>query len=291
MSREQWLFNMLLNGVVEGLIIGLLALAITLVYAVARFPNAAAGDFMTFGAYVAKGIAGVAGSLTIGVIGAAGVTAALSVFFYLWVFRRLLARSHTIALVASIGVAYFVRNIMTLFTGHEPQVFDVPIVRAMRIGGLLVQPTDIAIGLAAIVCVLAVFGVLHLTSMGRRMRAVADNPDLARVSGIRSGRVMIMLWLMSGSICAVGGVLIGLKAVLRPELGWDLLLPGFAAAILGGFGSPVGAVVGGLAMGLAQEFAGPFVGYSYNIAISFAVILLLLLWRPNGIFGRVEAVR
>ncbi len=291
MSQGQWLANLVLNGLVEGLIIALAALALTLVFAVARFPNAATGDYLTFGAYTAKGAAALTGSLVLGALLAAAATALLSLLFYGWVFRRLLRRSHVIALVASIGVAYLVRHSMTFFTGHEPMVFDVPIVRATNVYGLLVQPTDVAIAAAGAASLAAVFALLHLTPLGRRMRAVADNPDLARASGVNTTLVMSVLWLLVGVICAVAGVLIGLKSVLQPEMGWDLLLPGFAAAILGGFGSPVGAVIGGIAIGLAQEFTAPVVGYSYKLAVSFVIIVLLLLWRPAGLFGRVETVR
>jgi len=282
---------MVLNGLVEGLVVALVALAITLVYAIARFSNAATGDYLTFGAYVAKGAATWTGSMVAGVAAGMAATAVLSVFFYGWVFRRLLRRSHVIALVASIGVAFFVRHTMTLFTGHEPFVYDLPIVRAWNIHGVLLQRTDLAVAIAGIASLGLVFALLHFTSLGRHMRAVADNVDLARSSGINTDRVMVALWLLVGAICGVAGILVGVKSVIHPELGWDLLLPGFAAAILGGFASPVGAVVGGLVIGLTHELAAPFVGYSYKLAVSFVIILVFLLWRPGGLFGRVEEVR
>ncbi|MBX3578915.1 MAG: branched-chain amino acid ABC transporter permease [Rhizobiaceae bacterium] len=291
MSSGQWIANQVLNGLVEGLVVALVALAITLVYAIARFSNAATGDYLTFGAYVTKGAATWTGSLAAGFVAGMVATALLSVFFYGWVFRRLLQRSHVIALVASIGVAFFIRHTMTLFTGHEPFVFDVPIVRAWNINGLLLQPTDVAVAVAGVASLGLVFALLHFTALGRHMRAVADNVDLARSSGIDTDRVMIALWLLIGAIAAIAGTLVGLKSVIHPEMGWDLLLPGFAAAILGGFASPIGAVVGGLVIGLTHELAAPFVGYSYKLAVSFLIILAFLLWRPGGLFGRVEEVR
>jgi len=123
------------------------------------------------------------------------------------------------------------------------------------------------------------------------MRAVADNRDLARVSGIRPEPVMLTLWALAGAVSAVAGLMIGLKTIVTPEVGWDMLLPAFAAAILGGIGSPVGAIVAGLLIGVAQEVSTPLVGFTYKIALAFVVMLAVLLVRPRGLFGRIEGVR
>ena len=102
---------------------------------------------------------------------------------------------------------------------------------------------------------------------------------------------MIALWSLVGGITAVAGLILGIKTVVSPEIGWEMLLPAFAAAILGGIGSPVGAVLAGVLLGMAQELSTPFVGFSYKIALSFVVILLVLLLRPRGLLGRIEGVR
>ncbi len=133
------------------------------------------------------------------------------------------------------------------------------------------------------------FALLHLTPIGRQMRAIADNPDLARACGIRSGRVLLALWAVVGVLCALGGMMFGVKAVVMPELGWELLIPAFAAMILGGIGSPAGAVAGGVLLGIASELSVPLVGPSYKIVVAFAVLLLVLLLRPRGLFGKAIA--
>jgi len=135
------------------------------------------------------------------------------------------------------------------------------------------------------------FYILHGTGLGRRMRAVADNADLAAASGIRSKRVMLSLWTISGLFCGLGGVLLGIKAVVVPDLGFELLMPMFAAVILGGIGHPIGAVIGMLLFSIAQEVASLYVGPSYKIPMAFAILLLVLLVRPQGIFGRPMAAR
>ena len=123
------------------------------------------------------------------------------------------------------------------------------------------------------------------------MRAVADDRDLARVSGIRPERVMVALWLMAGAVAGLAGMMLGIKTVVAPEVGWEMLLPAFTAAILGGIGSAPGAVLAWLLLGVAQEVSTPFVGFSYKIAIAFLVMLGVLLMRPSGLFGRSESVR
>ena len=135
------------------------------------------------------------------------------------------------------------------------------------------------------------FALLHLTPIGRQMRAIADNPDLARACGIRSGRVQLALWAVAGVLSALGGMMFGVKAVVSPELGWELLIPAFAAMILGGIGSPVGALAGGVLLGIASELSVPFVGPSYKIAVAFALLLLVLLLRPRGLFGKAILAR
>ena len=102
---------------------------------------------------------------------------------------------------------------------------------------------------------------------------------------------MITLWALIGLSSAVGGIMLGLRTVVVPEMGWNLLLPAFAAAVLGGVGNPVGAVVAGVALGLIEQLSTPFVGFTYQTAIAFVLLIATLILRPQGLFGRAEAVR
>jgi neutral amino acid transport system permease protein len=284
--------NLLINGTVEGLLIALPALALTLVMGVARFPNAATGDFMTIAAYVGIGAQALCGgAFTAAALGSVAAGAAVAVLSYLLVFRALRGRPPVASLVASIGVAFFMRSMLTLFTGHDQRTYDVPLVRAWNFDGVRLLPTDLAVAAAALAAVALLFALLHLTPIGRQMRAIADNPDLARACGIRSNRVLITLWAVVGVLCALGGTMFGVKAVVSPDMGWELLIPAFAAMIVGGIGSPIGAVVGGVLLGVASELSVPFVGPSYKIAMAFLLMLLVLLLRPRGLFGQSVSVR
>jgi branched-chain amino acid transport system permease protein len=284
--------NLLINGTIDGLLIALPALALTLVMGIARFPNAATGDTMTIAAYAGVGVQALGvQSLLVAGVGAVLAGAALALSFYLLVFRALRGRPPVASLVASIGLAFLSRSLLTLFIGHDQHTFQAPLVRAWNFGGVRLLPNDLVIALVALAAMAALFAVLHWTPVGRQLRAVADNPDLARASGIRSGRVLVVLWLLAGVLCGLGGMMVGVKAVVMPELGWELLIPAFAAMILGGIGSPLGAVTGGVLLGIASELSVPLVGPSYKIAVSFAVLLLVLLFRPRGLFGRALAAR
>ena len=283
--------GLLVTGLVSGLITGLAALSVTLVFGIARFANAATGDFMTLGAYVALSAAAASGSLILG--GAAGVLAAglAGVASYLLVFRKLAGRSSVTALLASIGVGFIIRAGLGLAYGFQQQVFPVPLVRPWRPYGIRITPTDVQLTAVALLTLALVFLVLHATPVGRRMRAVADDPALAQVSGIEPARVMVTLWAMAGAVAGVAGIMVGIKTVVQPELGWSVLLPAFTAAILGGIGSPAGALAAGLLLGVVQELSTPFVGFTYKLAVVFLVLLLVLLVRPTGLFGRRERLR
>jgi branched-chain amino acid transport system permease protein len=280
-----------LAGLVSGLVIGLGGLAVTLVFGIARFPNAAAGDMMTAGAYGA-----LYGHKATGLLIAGGLTGALAgaligLAAYWCVFRLLAGRAAVALLVASIGVAFLIRAALGLAFGHSQQVFQLPLTRPWRIEGVRVHPNDLTLAAVALATLAAVFALLHLTPIGRRMRAVADDPALARVSGVSPDRVMSALWLTAGAVTAVAGAILGVKTIVSPEIGWDMLLPAFAAAILGGIGNPAGAVVAGLIIGVTQELATPVIGFTYKLALAFLVILVVLLVRPRGLFGKLDAVR
>jgi neutral amino acid transport system permease protein len=294
------LLNPVINGLIEGAVIALPALALTLVMAIARFPQAATGDLLTLGAYVAVGVQAalialgwdsVVWNLAAATLAAGLAGALVSVLSYEWIFRRLSRAAMVASLLASIGLAFLVRSLITLVVGHDQRTFALPLMRAWNFDGIRVLPTDLALAAVALITLAGVFAWLHLGRSGRLLRAIADNPDLARMSGIRSRALMWRLWALAGLLAGVGGVLLGVKSVVMPELGWELLLPAFAAMILGGIGSPGGAVAGALLMGVGQEVSIAWVGPSYKIAVSFLVLFVVLMLRPAGLFGRMDKVR
>ncbi|RUP25604.1 MAG: branched-chain amino acid ABC transporter permease [Curvibacter sp.] len=284
--------NLLINGLIEGLVVALPALAMTLVMGVNRFPNAASGDLLTTGAYAAVAVQWLLGwPLWAAALLGAVITAAVSATAYRLIFRQLAGRPMVASMLAAIGLGFLLRSLISFFAGHDQRTFDLPLVRAWNFGGVRLLPTDLVIAALAASCLAIVFVLIYRTSFGRQLRAVADSADLARASGIRAGGLMISLWLLVGVLSAVGGVLLGMKAVVTPDMGWESLIPAFAAMVLGGIGSPVGAVLGALLLGVVQELAVPLLGPSYKLVLAFAVLAGVLLLRPAGLMGRVQLVR
>jgi len=202
------------NGLVQGLVVGLAALSITLVFGIARFPNAATGDAMTLGAYSGLVVHRDTGSLALGSLASVGAAALVLLLAYVAVFRRLAGRSVVALLVASIGVGFVVRAALGVAFGHSQLVFQLPLARPYLVGGLRITPLDLQLAGIAAVALAVVFAILYLTPIGRQMRAVADDPDLARVSGIRPARVMLAMWALAGAVAGVAGLMLGIKRSL-----------------------------------------------------------------------------
>lgn len=284
--------NLLINGLIEGLVVALPALAMTLVMGVNRFPNAATGDFLTTGAYAAVAMQMLAGApLWVAALASVGITAVVSAGSYQLIFRKLVGRPMVASMLAAIGLGFLLRSLISFFAGHDQRTFDMPLVRAWNFGGIRILPTDLIIAAIAAACLLVVFVLIYRTSFGRQLRAVSDSADLARASGIRAKGLMLCLWLLVGALSSIGGVLLGMKAIVMPEMGWESLIPAFAAMVLGGIGSPLGAVLGALLLCVVQELSVPLLGPSYKLVLSFVVLALVLLLRPAGIMGRVQLVR
>ena len=141
----------------------------------------------------------------------------------------------------------------------------------------------IVVGAFALVALLHLY--LHRTTMGKAMRATSDNMDLAKVSGINTERVVIWTWIIAAALAAAAGIFLGIDTRLNPIMGWRLLLPVFAASILGGIGSIYGAILGGLLIGIVQELSTLFISPAYKPAVAFAIMVVMLVVRPTGLMG------
>lgn len=284
--------NAIVNGLIVGSILTLPALAMTLVYGIARFANVAIAEYITLGAYLVLLLFPVAHNSLL-LSGAMSIVAVslISLFFYQTVFKHLANRSPVSSLVASIGVSFFLRSAIIFFGGHELRTIDIPLVRSWNFAGILIGPNDVIFAVVAVAAVLVIALILYKTPIGRWMRAVADDPSLARVSGIPTLYVMIALFAGTGAISALSGILIGARTTVIPEMGWEQILPIFAIIILGGLGSPFGAILGAFTFGIAQELTTAYAAPTYRILVAFVIILFILLLRPQGLFGRAPEVR
>jgi branched-chain amino acid transport system permease protein len=292
------------DGLLVGAMIGLGAIGVTLTYAILRFANFAHGEFIAWGAYAALLGAGAIGYLAGGRMPSLGpfsfgwpillagmlsmaLTGLLALALDLVLFKRLRIRGNAIIMVmASFGASMALRALLEfIFTG-EPQYFSRDIQIAIPLGaGIRVTPDQLLTLGLALLLVIAMFLLMTRTTIGRSMRAVAENPMLATVVGVDVAGVIRATWLIGGALAAAAGVMIGVTIQIRPQMGFDLLLPLFAAAILGGIGSMPGAVAGGLIVGLAEAAAVPLVGAGFRGAIAFLILIVVLVVRPTGLFG------
>ncbi len=315
-------------GIVSGSIFALGALGLTLIYGVLKFGHFAHGDTMMFSAYIAFFLLGgfIVGErpgdelqvlpvtvndlpgagdaiwkfsfgygLWVAMAAAAVLTAGIMVGLDRLVYRRLRDRKSGIVIfsIAALGVAIATRALMFIFYGPSPRLYypgirerlDLPFDVSLLADQLFIFAT-------AVVVTALIYLLLFYTKLGKAMRAMADNADLARISGINTDRIILQTWIVAGGLIAVAGVLLALQVQLDPELGFVLLLPLFASAILGGLGNPQGALVGGLIVGITQEVAVtldlPLIGEvsaGYKFSIAFIILVLMLLVRPRGLFG------
>jgi branched-chain amino acid transport system permease protein len=292
------------NGVILGATLGLGAIGLTLTYSILRFANFTHGEFITWGAYFVLsllGVWGAAGGSGPGRLGpfsfgwplvvalglSMALTAGLALGLDRLLFRRLRRHGVQIALViASFGASLALRNLLVFLYGPEPDYFTREIQIAHPVvPGVRVTADQLAVLALTAALVLALHVLLTRTTLGRAMRAASENPVLVEVIGIDLQAVVRVTWLVGGALAAVAGVFVGLTVQVRPLLGFELLLPLFAAAILGGVGSVHGAVLGGLIVGLAEACSVPLVGAEYRAAVSFLVLLGVLLVRPTGLLG------
>lgn len=265
------------------------AVGLTLSYGVTRFINFSYGELLTLGAYltfvlVHRGIplipAALLAALTVGLTG---------VLIARIFFEPIAARGPFPLLITSVGVAFIIQNGLLMVFGSDPKRFPLPPMRPWRFGPLFLPKAQMAILGVALVTMVLIHLLLKYTLLGKSMRAVSDNPALARVSGVFPQRVTRLTWFISSTIAGLAGVLLAITSVtIQPAMGWGFLLVIFAATLLGGIGRPYGAMLGALVVGIGVEMGTAYIAPNYTYAFAFAILVAVLLFRPQGIMGGIE---
>ncbi|MBY0383294.1 MAG: branched-chain amino acid ABC transporter permease [Xanthobacteraceae bacterium] len=283
--------QLILNGLVTGLLLALPSLALTLVFGILKFPNFAVGATLTFGAYAAWVANHLLGMPLVFATAAASLTVAgVMILCDKLIFEKLRDAGSITLLVASLGLSLILENVCRFSFGNSTRNFDIDIARPLRWHGIRINHEQLTTAVTVVVCVVIIQILLHASPLGRAMRATADNPSLAAVRGIERNTISHITWAMSAALLTISGVLAGMDRAIDPLLGWSYQIPVFAAAILGGLGSPLGAVIGALVIGLAEELSTLVLPTNDRQIVSFVVILLLLLVRTQGLLG-AKAVR
>jgi branched-chain amino acid transport system permease protein len=300
----------LVDGILTGSIISLGAIGLTLIMHMLRFANFSYAELLGIGAYTALvfdrllsalippldtalGPLSLTVSLSLAVVIAMLVSGVSAVIIDKLIFKRIRQKADPLSMVfASFGVALIIRNVITLIFGLRAQLYSNDIAFAVVVSRdplLLIKPDQVFVLAAALIMMLIFHLVLTRTSFGYALRAVAENPGLAQVSGVRLSTVVNAVWLFGGGLSAAAGVFYALTNQLSPVMGHNFVLPVFAATIVGGIGSVYGAVLGGFIVGIASGLALMIMPSGYIPAMPFLIILAVLLVRPHGLFGEERA--
>lgn len=318
--------NVIVAGIVLGSIYAVGAIGVTLIFGILRFAHFAHGDMMTMGGFIAFLLAGAAsamgivapvptGFLVLPVAMAIAAVIALGIDKGFYAPLRARGARPVTLLIASIGVTLIIQGLIRLFFGSGTYSFfeseqkvlirlPVPIEGVTRTINFT-QPQLLMV-LSTAAAVIALHFFLTRTRLGKAMRAMADNADLAQVSGINTKVVVRVTWIIAGGLACMAGTMLALDVSLKPDLAFNIVLPIFAAAIVGGLGQSYGAIAGGFLIGFAETLSIfnwttllrplqgvlPFdlpanlaiVPTEYKLTVAFVILVVVLLWRPTGIF-------
>lgn len=289
--------QLLVEGIKFGSIIAITAIGLSLIFGTTGLINFAHGELVTLGATVAFVLnASVAGP-QLQIIPAALVTVAVGAIFGgllelgLWRPLRLRGVGRIQLFIISIGLSLLIRHIILVLFGTRPQPYaDYTIQREWQWGPVSIAPRDLVIILLSLLVLASVGLLLRRTRVGKAIRAVSDNRDLAESSGIDVSRVIVSVWLLAGGLAALGGVFFGLAQLVSWDMGFKLLLLMFAAVILGGLGTAYGVIAGSLVVGIVAQVSTIWFPVELQNAWALIVLIVVLLVRPQGIFGQRERV-
>jgi branched-chain amino acid transport system permease protein/neutral amino acid transport system permease protein len=275
-----------LNGLMAGAVLAVPAIGLTMIYAVLRFVNFATAAHMAVGAfagYVLNTWFGLPASVAI--LGAFIVAGSVGIASDHVALRPLRGYSPLTIAIASIALNVMIESTIRFFFGGSPRDYAIPLRRDWSFGFLHVGPQQVENAVIACVAMALLFVFLMVTTTGKAMRAVADNPMLADSKGIDPDRMARLAVGIGMGLAGVGGMLVGLDTSIDPLVGFRAILSVFAAAVVGGLGSVPGAVVGGLAIGLSEELSLLVLPATYKSAIGFLAIVIILTLRPRGLLG------
>jgi len=282
------LLQSVVNGILAGCIYALFAMGLTLIYGVLNFVNFAHGELIMWGAYFLYVFISEPFSLplVVAVFPAILCTVFLGIAMDFAVFRPLRKADRLTLLIAAMGLSFLLRNAAQFFWGAEVRTYGLEITQGYRYLGVSLTANQILIIVITVICVLGVYLLFFRTSIGKSMRAVSDNLDLARVVGINARRSIRAAWIVSAALAGTGGILLALDTNLNPEMGVINLVKAFAATLIGGVGNLWGALLGGLLIGLAENLSVLVISPGYKDAVAFAIMVAILLTRPYIVTGK-----
>ncbi len=292
-SQFERVASLLASGTRFGLVIALAAVGLSLIFGTTGLTNFAHGELIAFGAiaawYINSDSGGLGLPLAVATVGGMAAAALFGATFELGVYRPLRRRGMPIVsqMVVSIGLAFGLRYLFAIVFGAGAQQFSQYAAQgpSVQLGPILVRPKDLIVAGVAAVALIAVGLFLQRARLGTAIRAVSDNRDLSVASGIDDKRVILIVWMMSGAMAGLAGVMIGTTEFIGFNMGQRVLLIMFAAVLLGGLGTTFGAMVGGLFVGIVSDLSTLWLDADLKIVVALATLVAVLLVRPQGVFG------
>ena len=282
--------QLILNGIIAGSVYTLVAVGFAVIYRTVRFFHFAHGVVFTAGAYFTYLFKAWLGwPVIVAIPVSIGLCAVLGMMMEIFVYRPLRHKesSALILLLASLGIYIVLQNIISMIFGDDTKTIRSGIVKeGINLLGARITPVQITIICVSLLLVLACFLFLKYTKIGRSMRAVANNPELARVTGINSDSVVFWTFAIGSALAGIAGILVALDVDMTPTMGMNALMMGVAAMIIGGVESIPGVALGALLLGMAQHLGVWKISSQWQDAIAFAILLVFLLFRPQGFLGK-----
>lgn len=299
--------QIIVNSLIRGSELSLLAIGLTMVFDILKFSNFAHADYAVLGAFLAYTFNQVFGiNLLIAIVLAALFTGLFGIAIDRILFKRLrvIGANPVSLMIISMGIEIALRNMLRLIWTSEIKTYAIAIRKPFEILGARITPLQIKIVLVGFLSMVAFHILLHKTKFGKSLRAISDNRVLASACAIDSEKMITWMWFLACAYGVIGGTMIAMEHVLYPRLGFDILIPVFCATILGGIGNPYGAMVGALILAFAENIVlaldlswlinlGGFfnvhsiqISTGYKPAISFVILIIILLWKPTGILRK-----
>ncbi len=283
------LFEQIISGLALGCVYGLVALGFSLIYAAFRLPHFAQGDVLMLGAVfglIATRLIGVqfapvllATILSVGLVG---------ILLERLIYRKIINHAIGPKIICTVTVGILLQNLVQVFWGGKPESFPRQGFSAisLEIGGRVFPPVYLFIFIATLIVVIFLWLILLRTKLGLGMRATAYSHELSELMGVNTNTTLLATFGIGAGLAGVGGLLIGQLILVSFSMGIVIGLKGFVAAVLGGFGNIPGALIGGLLLGVIENLGGGFISSGYKDLIAFGIMILVLIVRPAGIFGR-----